>query len=239
MQAETYPKRYGAWRYFAPACLELDDEQQFSVKIVQQILRATGFSSVEAFNDEVKKHPRGELPEVLQDRLRAVFLGHGEIPNYEFPEKIFVNGAGDLVAPVEKPSDQEPLRIEIAAISIEVGKNNRFRIPLRVGAESANLFAPRDGLEQLCALLMGDNSGDDRAWDLLSGEEQAVIRKWVSSSGAHLENFDDFLDEVRAQLKFAFIEPILDLCTIEFEDEDGDEVCLSVVGDEELGFSFR
>ena len=50
-------------------------------------------------------------------------------------------------------------------------------------------------------------------------------------------NFDEFFEEAAIQLKYRMIEEALGVCTIDFENEEGDELSFYVTGDEEIGFS--
>jgi hypothetical protein len=233
-----YPKEYGAWRYYAPAYLESDDsESEISLEIVRQILEISKFKSIDDFNNEMNKHNRGELPEELQDKLRCIFLGHDEIIEAISSDSFYVDGAGELPSPLMIIQNPEPCKIEIYAISIEKIDAELFRIPVRMGISSAKLFFPHPGYEKLCPLLIGGVDGIERDAESLNEDEKELLKKWASNGDEEVEDFDEFFEEAVIQLRYRMIEEALGVCTIDFENEEGDELSFYVTGDEEIGFS--
>jgi hypothetical protein len=204
---------------------------------VRQIFDISKFKSIDDFNNEMNKHNRGELPEELQDKLRCIFLGHDEIIEAIPSDFFYVDGAGELPSPLMIIQNPEPCKIEIYAISIEKIDAELFRIPVRMGISSAKLFCPQPGYEKLCSLLISGVDGIERDAESLNEDEKELLKKWASNGDEEVEDFDKFFEEAAIQLKHRMIEEALGVCTIDFENKEGDELSFYVTGDEEIGFS--
>jgi hypothetical protein len=92
-------KTWGAWRYYAPGYLTSDDIE-IGDEVVSEILSKTGFESAEEFNALLSTYPRGELPEDLQARLKAIF----QEPTYsadDVPEELTISD--EVVTSLEEP----------------------------------------------------------------------------------------------------------------------------------------
>jgi len=225
------PQQYGAWRYYAPAYLESDDgETEIPLAIVDNILDIIGYSSIDEFNNEMNKYNRGEIPEMVQNKLRRIFLGHDEIIEEQFPESLNVEGVGELPSPLVKIPNPEPCIIEIYAISIEKTEDELFEIPIRIGISCSKFLAPKPDYERLSSLLI---EGDA---EKLNEDDRDVVLKWFSEGGDENEDFDEVFDSAATSLRET-IEELMGIVSIDFEDEDGDEFVFYVTGEEEIGFS--
>ena len=234
-------KTWGAWRYYSPGYLASDDIE-IGDEIVSVILSKTGFGNVEEFNTLLSTYPRGELPEDLQARLKAIF----QEPNYtaeDVPEELTISDG--VVTTLEEPlvlrspfrlaEGNEPLAIGIYAMSIEE-EGGAYSVNLRAGISSPKLFeAASKELEGICGVLidkLASGSSDD-----LDDDERGLLKAWLVSNGANgeLADDDDFAEELGMQVRF-MVESI-GVSTIPFPDEDGEEIELWIEAEEEIGFS--
>jgi hypothetical protein len=234
-------KTWGAWRYYSPGYLASDDIE-IGDAVISEILSQTGFESVEEFNALLSTYPRGELPEDLQARLKAIF----QEPTYaadDVPEELTISDG--VVTSLEEPlvlrspfrlaTGHEPLGIGIYAMSIE-DEGGTYSVNLRAGVSSPKLFeAASTELEGVCAVLIDKLAGGSS--EDLGDEERQLLKDWLDSNGANRElaDDDDFVEEVGMQVRY-MVESI-GISTIPFTDEDGDEIEFWIEAEEEIGFS--
>ena len=119
-------KTWGAWRYYSPGYLAADDIE-IADEVVSEILSKTGFESVEEFNALLRNYPRGELPEDLQARLKAIFKEAAYAAD-DVPEELTISDG--VVTSLEEPlvlrspfrlaAGHEPLAIGIYAMSMRM-----------------------------------------------------------------------------------------------------------------------
>ena len=187
-------------------------------------------------------YPRGELPEDLQARLKAIF----QEPNYtaeDVPEELTISDG--VVTTLEEPlvlrspfrpaEGHEPLAIGIYAMSIEE-EGAAYSVKLRAGISSPKLFeAASEELEGICGVLIDKLSS--RSSDDLDDDERELLKAWLVSNGANgdLADDDDFAEELGMQVRY-MVESI-GISTIPFPDEDGEESEFWIEAEEEIGFS--
>jgi hypothetical protein len=231
----------GAWRYYAPGYLCADD-CEVDDGVISQILLATDFDSVEAFNNELGAHDRGELPEALQAKLKAIFSK----PTYsseDVPAHLSISDGVvsslqesiELKCPFKLAQEHKPLEIGIYAMSIE-NEDGVYTVNLRAGVSSAKLFeAASEDLEPVCSVLI-DKLASAKS-DEIDNSDKAELRAYLKSNGADLElvDDDDFLEELGMQVRY-MVETI-GIATIPFSDDSGDEVEFWIEAEEEIGFS--
>ena len=234
-------KTWGAWRYYSPGSLASDDTE-ISDEIVSEILSKTGFGNVEELNTLVSTYPRGELPEDLQARLKAIF----QEPTYtaeDVPEELTISDG--VVTTLEEPlvlrspfrlaEGHEPLAIGIYAMSIE-DEGGTYSVNLRAGVSSPKLFeAASKELEGICAVLIDKLAGGSS--DDFGDDERELLKDWLDRNGANKELADDedFVEEIGMQVRY-MVESI-GISTIPFTDEDGEEIEFWIEAEEEIGFS--
>lgn len=231
-------KTWGAWRYYSSGYLASNDSE-IGDEIVSEILSKTGFRDVKEFNTVLSTYPRGELPEDLQARLKAIF----QEPTYtaeDVPEALTISDGfvTTLEEPLVLPSPfrlaegHEPLVIEIYAMSIEE-EGAAYSVNLKAGISSPKLFeAASKELEGICGVLidkLASGSSDD-----LDDDEREILRAWLVSNGANGEFVDDDLTE-ELGMQVRYIVESIGISTIPFPDEDGEEIEFWIEGDEEIG----
>lgn len=234
-------KTWGAWRYYAPGYLSADDTE-IGEEVISQVLSAVGFGSVDEFNSSVGAHARGELPEELQVKLKAIF----QEPAYsgeDVPDQLTVSDG--VVTSLEEPlvlrspfrlaDGHEPLEIGIYAMSIE-DDGGTYSINLRAGVSSAKLFeAGSKELEGVCSVLIDKlafGNSDD-----IDDQDRELLKAYLDSNGANIDLAvdEDFIEELGMQVRY-MVESI-GISTIPFTDEEGEEIEFWIEAEEEIGFS--
>lgn len=234
-------KTWGAWRYYAPGYLAADDIE-IGDEIVSEILSKVGFGSIEEFNALLSTYPRGELPEELQTRLKAIFQA-ATYADEDVPEDLTISDG--VVTSLKEPlvlrfpfrlaEDHEPLEIGIYAMSI-ADEGGTYSVNIRAGISSPKLFeAASKELEGICAVLI-DKLASGESGDIGDAERE-LLKVWLDSNGANRELADDgdFIEELGMQVRY-MVESI-GISTIPFTDEEGEEVEFWIEAEEEIGFS--
>lgn len=234
-------KTWGAWRHYGPGYLYADD-CEINDTVISQILSVADFESVEAFNDELGAHDRGELPEALQAKLMAIFseptYSGEDIPNHLTIGDGVVSSLQDSVqlrCPFKLARNHQPLEIEIYAMCID-SEGETYTVNLMAGVSSVNLFeAASEDLEPVCSVLI-DKLASSRSRGI-DDSDKAVLRAYLESNGAdgQLVDDDDFVEELGTQVRY--IVESIGISTIPFCNDSGEEVEFWIEAEEEIGFS--
>lgn len=232
---------WGTWRSYDPGFLTSDDTE-IDNEIVSQLLSAAGFKSAEEFNAVLGSYPRGELPEDLQVRLKAIF----RVPAYtaeDVPDKLTISEGN--VTTLEKPlvlqspfrlaEGHEPLQIGIYAMSIE-DDGGIYTVGLSADISSRRLFeAASEELEGICSILI-DKLGSGASSDI-DDEDRELLKTWLESNCANTDLVDDedFLEELGMLVRF--IVESIGITSIPFTNAHGDDIELYIEGDEEISFT--
>ena len=230
---DDHPIFYGTWMHYSWCRLERDDgEEGISLEIIKQILRATGYSSINEFNESLSKYELGNVPSSIQKKFHTIFEGYNKtLGSSVFPKTLDVDGVGTLPLPLHKIDRTTPCSFEIYAISIQHTDDEMYDIPIKAGVACAKVFTPKPGQERLCSLLMSDETD----YSILSKSDQDIIAEWVSSGDEKIEDLETAYESANISLRD--IPEHMGIGTIEFDCEDGGIVSLFLSGEEEKGFS--
>lgn len=237
------------------------DEGEPSSHIASQMLALIGFESPDAFNSELSKHNRGEIPPNLQRRIINIFETSEEADNQEIVETIRISDgiveALDDVLEIKNPfrlcTGVPPAAISIYGMSFEpAGENTSINVRLGVSVEKFAL--PREeSLQKICNTLinkivpiadeslfnkwedLGNDSEYDEYLDEWLSDARISIRSWLESEGADggLAENNEFLTELGQQI--LYLTEGIGITTKSFVDEDGTEHYFWIEGDEESG----
>ena len=188
-------KTWGAWRTYNGNLI--NEDGGISLELLSEILEKVGFKSAKELNDELNKYERGEIPVEIQTRLKKLFLGHGDKPTPDIPEKFYVNEVS-IKNPFTLAEEPSPFEVQIYSMNIEENESDAD-IYVRAGVSCERLYQPiSKEMEALCAVLIKTVSSEE-----FSSEDISLIAKYLEENGndpalAKDEDFRGYLgDSIR------------------------------------------
>lgn len=172
MALKNRPKSYGTWRYYKGAIFANVEDDTCSIPpcVIRQILSATGFRSVAAFNRELRRHEYGKIPKRLQHRLKSLLAETCSDDWEHFPIE-----TEQVESPLMLDENPPPAEIEIYHMAIKkVDWGHCFELSAAI--TTTRYFRARPGEEAICALLIRTKG---RAFDELKPSEGRVFQNWI------------------------------------------------------------